>query len=156
MPLVADILHGRVGSFTNYLTTELNSLANSTSTSTGLKLGAAIDNSSDLYPWITWRFKGNTWTPTTGGFLELYCLPGDAAAGNFAEGSDSIQPQSCYLAWVWPLNPASGAPYHLTQRLPMPRFSKWLFRNKSGAALASASNTLAYQLSHDSIIPRSA
>lgn len=156
MTLVADILHGRVGTLTQYLSTELNSLANSTSTSTGLKLGAAIDNSSDLYPWITWRFKGNTWTPTTGGFLELYCLPGDAAAGNFAEGSDSIQPQSCYLAWIWPLNPASGAPYHFTPALRLPRFSKWLLRNKSGAALNASTNTLHYQTLHDSIVPRAA
>ena len=154
--LVGDILQGPEVALAAYLSTGLDSLANSTSTSTGLKLGAAIDNSAGLYTEVTWRLKLGTLTPGAGGFVELYCLPGDDDTGNFAEGSDSLQPQSCYLAWVWPLNPASGAPYHFTGRLWLPRYSKWLLRNKAGVALASSGNTLQYQLVKDSIVPREA
>jgi hypothetical protein len=136
---MANILQIAPTSFTSYVDTALNSLANG-----AMVIGAAIDNSSDRYTLVRWRLNLNTITPTAGGYIELYCLPGDAAGGNFAEGSDAIQPQSCYLKWLWPLRATSAAPYHFTDPLALPVYSKWLIRNASGAAFNAASNVLAH------------
>ena len=136
---MANILQLALASYTGYLTTGLNSLASGSSV-----LGAALDNSSDRMPSIHWRLKLNTVTPTTGGYVELYCLPGDGAAGNFAEGDASILPQAQYLMHTWYLRASSAAPYHFVERLPLPVYSKWLVRNVSGATWNAASNTLDY------------
>lgn len=140
---MANILQVALSAYTSYLSTGLNSLANGSAV-----LGAAIDNSSGRLPSIHWRVNLNTITPTAGGYLELYCMPGDAAAGNFAEGDATNLPQAQYLMHTWYLRAASSTPYHFVERLPAPIYSKWLIRNQSGAAFNAASNVLAYSLTN--------
>lgn len=136
---MANILQLSPTVYTNYITGDFNSLANGS-----MAIGAAIDNSSARYTLVRWRLNLNTINPSAGGYVELYCLPGDAAGGNFAEGSASIQPQSCYLKWIWPLRAASSTPYHFTDQLALPVYSKWLVRNMSGVAFNAGSNVLAH------------
>jgi hypothetical protein len=140
---MANVLQLALASYTNYLTTALNSLADGSSV-----LGAAIDNSSSRNTLVHWRLNLNTLTPAAGGYVELYCLPGDSAAGNFAEGDASTLPQAQYLMQTWYLRNASSTPYHFAERLPMPVYSKWLIRNKAGVAFNAGSNVLAYSLSN--------
>lgn len=135
---VASRLLDSAPSYTSYLTTEVNSLADGAGV-----LGNDINNSSRL-PFVVWRLNLASLTPTAGGYIELYSMPGDGT--NYAEGDATNLPRPDYLIWTWSLRAGSGARYLWTKLIPVMWRQKVLIYNKAGAAFAGSGTVLSYAL----------
>ncbi|HEY1505776.1 MAG TPA: hypothetical protein VGF92_15835 [Stellaceae bacterium] len=133
----------------NLLSTELNSLANS-STTTLSTLGAAFDNSvsgagasfGDIYADVEF-IAGAGYSPTAGGFIELWLLRTLNAGTNYEDGSSSIPPARPADIIIpvrngTTITPRAGMPGLI---LP-PGAYKPLARNQSGATLPSTGNII--------------
>lgn len=132
---------GYLTSASDILTTELNSLASSTS-NTLSSAGSAIDNSTNKYIWYDVEFlAGGTYTPTAGGFLELWLLR-TLDGTNYEDGSSTIAPARRPDVIIpvragTTITPRAGGQGRLI--LP-PGLSKPIVRNQSGATLPSSGN----------------
>jgi hypothetical protein len=136
----------------NLLTTELNSLGNS-STTTLSTIGAAIDNTSNLFQFADVEFlAGGTYTPTAGGFLELWLVM-TLDGTNYEDGSSSIPPGRPADIIIPIRNGTTITPRNTARGLLLPpALFKPLVRNQSGAALPSSGNTLRYRAYNNSYV----
>lgn len=133
------------GSISSLLTTELNSLANGSSSA----LGTEYDNSSNLYMWALFEVNVTFGTnPTAGNLLNLYLVPAPDGS-NYDDGSSSIVPPiSCYIggAPVRAVTTAQKIPVGLTNPptlIPIPPTKfKLLLINNSGQAFPSSGSTV--------------
>lgn len=129
---------------TSLLTTELNSLANSTTISTGKVLAGAIANQTDLFEFISFQLSVTYGTtPTAGAYVGLWLVKSlDATV--YEEGSTTIDParnEDVYL----PLLLSTAAQVISVTGIVIPPFAfKVLVRNKAGQAMAASGNILKY------------
>jgi hypothetical protein len=127
------------------LTTELNSLADSTSDTTGFSaVSAEISNETDLYQYISLELviaaQGSA--RVAGGFVSVYIVYaidgstyGDTANKAFAE-----------VLAVFTLDAATTARRLIKTNLPIPPLDFKLYvLNDTGQALAASGNTLKYR-----------
>jgi hypothetical protein len=126
---------------TSALTTELNSLANGSFSA----VSAAIDNTTDLYPWMDVELSLASFTPGTGSpycaMWIVYSLDGT----NYEKtpnGSSGDKPPDA----IFPLEASvAQASRVVISNIPIsPLKFKLVLKNASGAALAATGNTLKY------------
>jgi len=131
---------------TTILSTQLNTLANS-SANTLSTAGSAIQNTNGyLYADVEF-VAGSTYTPTAGGFIELWLLRSIDGGSNYEDGSSSIAPARpadivIPVRGGTTITPRSGAPGLL---LP-PGFYEPIARNQTGASLPSSGNIIRWSL----------
>ena len=130
---------------TSYFTTELNTLADSTSDTTGFSaVGAEIANETDLYQYINMELVVNTQgaARSAGGFVAVYI---NYSADGTTYDDTSNKAFSELLA-VFPLDAATTARRLTKTNVPIPPIDfKMLVLNDTGQALAATGNTLKYR-----------
>lgn len=132
-------------SLTSYLTTELNTLADSTSDTTGFSaVGAEIANETDLYQYINLQLvlaaQGSA--RASGAFVAVYI--NYAADGTTYD--DTSNKAFSELLCVFPLDAATTARTLTKTNLPIPPIDfKLLVLNDTGQALAGTGNTLKFR-----------
>lgn len=131
------------GSEVEYLTTELNSLAND-----GSKLGAAINNSSsrDLYMDVEVYLNTIDLSAQTNPAVRIYLLPSSDDT-NYDDGGDSTDPTLDHLVAVVAMREANSA-HRSTARMIVlpPGYFKLLIKNATGAALNASGNTITHRV----------
>lgn len=134
-------------SLTAYESTDLNSLANSTSESTGKVLCDEIDNSTNLYFYMMVELALASITSGSGApFVGLWLLiPADGST--YETGSTTVDPSKPQHV-VFPLKASyTGAQTVVIDGIPIPPTKfKFLLQNKAGIAFASSGNTLKYTM----------
>lgn len=128
----------------------LNSLATA-----AWKVGGAVDNSL-RYPGIRWMLILGSWTPTTGGTIDLYQIPGVLDTGvsptiQFNEGSDSVATQETWLTWRFRLRAAAAAQTLISPLIKAERYALWQIMNRSGATLAASGCAAYYRFEDESM-----
>ena len=130
---------------TAYLSTDLNSLADSTSDTTGFSVvGAEIANETNLYQYIDLELvlAAQGVARAAGAFVAVYI---NYAADGTTYGDTSNKAFSELLA-VFPLDAATTARRITKVNLPIPPIDfKLLVLNDTGQALAATLNTLKYR-----------
>lgn len=123
------------------LTTELNSLANNTASSAS----SAYDNQTNLDLLCDLILELASFSPSTGGRIDIYILPSYDGGTNYLNPSAADVRVQAHQLWVSiPLSAtAATAQKHYVRGVALPpqRF-KVVIDNQSGAALASSGNTL--------------
>ena len=130
------------GSFTSYLTTELNALANAAN-----KLGAAIDNATAKNMYLSLQLFVNTQAGarSAGAYVAIYLLP-SIDATNYTYGDDSTDPPANRLLATLPLDAAVTARYQSEVNLLIPPYQfKLLLENDTGQTFAATGTILAYR-----------
>jgi hypothetical protein len=130
-----------VGTDTDVITTELNSLADSAQAIAT----AGFDNSSGLYLFadVEWKHATLGYTPSAGAVIELYLIRMILAGSTYEDGSASIAPPAANLVGVFNIRAATASQTHILRMIPIPPDSyKWLVINKTGGTLPSSGNTL--------------
>ena len=119
------------------LSTELNSLADgSLSTASG-----AIDNLTDLYPFIELELFLASLTPSGSPYCALYLLP-QIDGTNYADASTSM----AELLATFNLSTSAGTKRVLRSSIAIPPFSfKLALLNEANVALAASGNTVKYR-----------
>lgn len=134
------------GSLTTLETTDLNSLANSTSESTGKVLCDEIDNTSNLHFYMMLELVLASITSGSGApYVGLWLLiPADGST--YETGTTSIDPAKPQHV-IFPLKASyTGAQTVVIDGIPIPPSKfKFLLQNKAGIAFASSGNTLKYK-----------
>ena len=130
---------------TSYLTTELNTLADSTSDTTGFSaVGAEIANETDLYQYINIQLvvAAQGAARSAGAFVAVYI--NYAADGTTYDGTSNKA--FAELLCVFPLDAATTARTLTKTNIPIPPIDfKLLVLNDTGQALAATLNTLKYR-----------
>lgn len=114
------------------LTTELNSLANGSTSA----LGTAWDNTSSRYVQAAGEVYLGSLTPTAGGYVQVYLVPAPDGTnyGNIVNAN--------MVAKIYP-STSTGAKRLTFENVPLgPFLYKVALLNQSGAALASSGNTV--------------
>lgn len=135
------------GSITTLLSTELNSLANGSSTA----LGTEYDNSTNLYLWGMFECNVTFGTnPTAGNLLNLYLVPAPDGT-NYDDGSSSVTPPVTGYVGGFPVRAVTSAqkiPLGVTNpptMIPLPPTKfKILLINNSGQAFPSSGSTVKF------------
>lgn len=131
-------------SVSNWLTTELNALANSAG-NTLSTLGGAFQNTAGLILVDIEFLSGGTFTPTAGGFLEVWLLRSLDGGTSYEDGSATIAPGRPADAKI-----AVRAGTTITPRAGLsgvqlpPGFYKPILRNQTGASLPATGNLLRF------------
>ena len=137
---------------TSYLTTELNSLADSTSDTTGFSaVGAEIANETDLYQYISLELviAAQGAARSAGGFVAVYI--NYAADGTTYD--DTSNKAFTELLGVFGLDAAVTARRLTKTNLPIPPLDfKLLVLNDTGQALAATGNTLKYRRNNEQVV----
>lgn len=134
---------GYLAAASDWLTTELNSLASSNS-NTLSSAGSAIDNSTDKRILADIEFlAGGTYTPTAGGFIELWLLR-TLDGTNYEDGSSTVAPARrpdliIPVRAGTTITPRAGGAGRLI--IP-PGLFKPIARNQSGATLPSSGSKI--------------
>lgn len=132
-------------SLTSYFTTELNSLADSTSDTTGFSaVGAEIANETNLYQYINLQLAVATQgsARSAGAFVAVY-INYAADGSTYDDTSDKAFAE---LLAVFPLDAATTARTLTKTNIPIPPIDfKLLVLNDTGQALAATLNTLKYR-----------
>lgn len=126
--------------------TSLNSLANSTSESTGKVLSSAIDNETDLFQLLNVEVSLASITTGSGSpYIGIWLLFAPDGT-NYETGSTTIDPPKAQHIIV-PLKASyTGVQLVTIENIPIPPLKfKALHQNKAGAALASSGNTIKYR-----------
>jgi hypothetical protein len=124
--------------------TDLNSLANSSSESTGKVLGSAIDNEADKYMNADFELNLGSFggTPSSGGYVELYLLY-SVDGTNFCDGSTTVDPPATALVGAFAIRANTAAQRITIDGVPLLPFKfKTLLRNKTGQSFNASGNTL--------------
>ena len=133
------------GNLTTILSTGLNSLADSANA-----ISSAVDNTSDLYQNVVFEIQLASFTPGTNPYIRLYLLYSIDGGTTYADGGASTDPAFTDIVAEPAVITGTGAKVIVTKRiLLLPFHWKLLFENKTGAALAAASNTVKYKLFHE-------
>lgn len=130
----------------NLLTTQLNALASSTGNTLSTLGGAFQNTTGRIYADVEFA-AGGTFSPTAGGFIELWFLRSLDGGSNYEDGSASVAPGRApdivipveAGTTITPRNGASGL------ILP-PAFYKPLARNQTGATLPASGNIIRFAL----------
>lgn len=133
-------------SVANLLTTQLNSLASSNA-NTLSTLGSAFQNTAARVYADVEFVAGGTFSPTAGGFVELWFLRSLDGGSSYEDGSASIAPGRAPDIVIpvrggTTITPQAGASGLI---LP-PGFFKPIARNQTGATLPSSGNIVRYAL----------
>src|SRR6185312_7066598 len=145
-----NFLYEGAGSFgvgvANVLTTELNSLANS-SANVLSTLGAALQNTNArLYADFEY-VAGGTSSPVTGAFIEVWQLLSVDGGTNYEDGSATVAPGRAADFTIKIRAGTSITPRAGSSKVPMPpAFWKGIARNQTGVTLAASSNLIRYAL----------
>lgn len=129
---------------TTWLSTELNSLANS-SANTLSTLGAAFQNTAAWLYYDTEFLAGSTLTPAAGAFIELWQLRSLDGGTNYEDGSASVAPGrpadiTILVRAGTTITPRSGA----SRGILPPAFYKPIARNQTGVSLPASGNVISY------------
>lgn len=133
-------------SVANLLTTQLNALANSTGNVLSTLGGATQNTTGRIYADVEF-VAGGTFSPTAGGFIELWLLRSLDGGSTYEDGSATVAPGRApdivipveAGTTITPRNGASGLV------LP-PAFFKPLARNQTGATLPASGNLIRFAL----------
>lgn len=130
----------------NWLTTELNSLANS-STNVLSTLGGAFQNTGGWQLADVEFFTGSTLSPTAGAFVELWLLRSLDGGTNYEDGSATVAPGRPADAIIpvrtgTTIQPRAG---YSQLQLP-PGFYKPILRNQTGVALSATLNLVRFAM----------
>jgi hypothetical protein len=146
---------GYLGSVTTWMSSELNSLANSSTTtlaisSVGGTSGVFTPNSPP-YLYADAEFvAGGTFSPTAGAFIEVWLLRTLDAGTNYEDGSASVAPGRVADFIINVRNGTTITPRAGVQGIILPQDKyKVLVRNQCGVALPSSGNIIrffSYQL----------
>jgi hypothetical protein len=140
---MTTIERSALGSATNALTTELNSLANGNTA-----LSAAIDNSSvhALYHDLELVVTFGT-APAENTYVEVYLLP-SIDGTNYDDGTAGTPgtvPRAENLVWAALLRNVTSAQRRVKKLVEVPAGNfKYLVRNQAGQSMAASGNTLKY------------
>ncbi|HTZ79062.1 MAG TPA: hypothetical protein VMC10_14190 [Stellaceae bacterium] len=133
---------GALSGATTLLSSELNSLANS-SAGTLSATGAVVAATGHLYGFVEFM-AGASYTPTANGFIELWLLQ-SIDGSNFEDGSATVAPARVADAII-PVRAGSSIAPRANAGLPPlvlpPGSYKPIARNQTGAALPSAGNLI--------------
>lgn len=136
---------------TSYLTTELNSLADSTSDTTGFSaVGAEIANGTALNRFIALELVLATQgaARTAGGFVAVY-INLSADGTNYDDTSNKAFAQ---LLAVFPLDAATTARRLTLADIPIPPVDfKMLVLDDTGQAFAATGNSLSYRTYNETV-----
>jgi len=133
---------------TNYLTTELNALADGAN-----KLGAAIDNTSngDMYMDVELYVAAQGGARSADAYVALYILA-SVDGTNYCYGADAVDPPAHALVGVFALDAVVTARYVTLTHLLVPAGKfKMLVINETGQAFAGTLSTLKYTLYNEEI-----
>jgi hypothetical protein len=123
-----------------YLTTELNALTDGSN-----KIGAAIDNTTDLALFMDVELYLASFTPVSPAFINLYLIP-SVDGTNYEDGGDSVDPLQGVQKYTRGLSTTATAKLAVYPRIILPPgLFKLLLMNESGASLAASGNTLKYR-----------
>lgn len=129
-----------------WLTTELNSLANSAANVLST-LGGAFDNTSTGYVYCDVEFlTGGTLTPVAGAFVEVWLLRSLNGGTNYEDGSATVAPGRLPDAIIpvragTTITPRAG----MSGIILPPGAYKPILRNQTGVALPASGNTLSFR-----------
>jgi hypothetical protein len=126
------------------LTTELNSLANGSSSA----LSAEIDNSTTKYLYADMELNLASLTPTAGGFVSLYLVPTIDGTNYplFDAGTSPGTANNNYFVASFTTKAAAAAQRIAMREIQLPPGKyKLAVYNGAGAALAASGNTLSWR-----------
>lgn len=133
---------GALSSTTTLLSSELNSLANSSANALSAA-GAVVAATSHLYGFVEFM-AGGTYTPTANGFIELWLLQ-SIDGTNFEDGSATVAPARVADVII-PVRAGTTITPRANAGLPPivlpPGSYKPIVRNQTGAALPASGNLI--------------
>lgn len=143
--MVTEFKHEAPAAIQTYLTTELNSLADS-DTKVGAKIDNGADGENELFIALELVIATQASARDAGGRIEVYLLPSlDDTNFNYGDDADLVDPGQ--LLCVFNLDAATTARRVVRQDLEIPPLDfKLQARNKTGQAFAASGNTLKYRL----------
>lgn len=128
---------------TNLLTTQLNALANATMSAAG----SAIQNTGGLIYADVEFVAGSAYSPTTGGYIELWLLNSLDGGVNYPDGGTGIAPGKPADITIAIRSGTSITPRANERGLILPPgFYKPVARNNTGATLPATGNIIRYSL----------
>ncbi len=129
---------------TNWLTTELNALANSTGNVLSAA-GAAVQNTGALIYCDVEFIAGSTFTPLANGFIEVWFLLSINSGTNYEDGSATVAPGR-FSDFQIPIRAGTTiTPRAITRGIILPpSFYKPIVRNQTGATLPATGNILRF------------
>ena len=138
---MATLKHATYGTFTTYLSSGLDALADA-----GKVLGTEIDNTAalDLY----YDFELNVTfgsSPTLGNPVDLYVIPAIGGT-DYADGSSTVEPAESLRVGSFDVRNVNTAQrLALLNILVPPAKFKVLIRNSAGQAFSASGHTLKYR-----------
>ncbi len=147
-PSVVKFLWSGSGSFvsgpTNWLTTEMNALANS-ATNTLTAVGSAVQNTGGLIYCDAEFIAGSTYTPLANGYLEVWLLLSLDGGTNYEDGSASVAPGRMADIQIPIRSGTAITPRGTVHGIILPpSFYKPILRNQTGATLPATGNILRF------------
>jgi len=141
-------------SLVTYFTTELNSLADSTSETTGfVVLGAEIDNEANLFQYISFEIviaaQGSA--RAVGGVIEIWKAEAVDATPNYPADTNAAFITNFLRAFVF--DAATTGRRLVITNVPLPPYKvKFQLRNDTGQALAASGNTFKYRRHNEQVV----
>jgi hypothetical protein len=126
-------------SLVEYLTTDLNSIADGVSV-----IGAAIDCQLYTNMVVALQLAEQGIARSSGAYVSLYAIP-SIDGTNYSYGSASLMPSSTHRIRSFELDATVTARYVISPSITLlPGYYKLLVTNKTGQAFAASGNKLSY------------
>lgn len=142
-----------VESIQTYLTTGLNSLANSTSDTTGFSaVGAEVDNETDKYEYIEFELNlaAQGSARSTGARVEIW-VSKKVDGSNYSDDTNAAFVHQFLCAFQ--LDAATTARRQIIDNIPIaPSHQKYQVRNVTGQAFAASGSTLKYRRYNQQVV----